>query len=78
MEETKKRVRRSKSEVKDQKIKKYMEEIAKHQAKIAELNKKIDELDTPTITMRDVTSKIKELGLSPDDVLKAVEKIGKK
>ena len=77
-EQVKKRVRRNKNEIKDQKIKQYLEEIAKHEAKITELNKKITELETPQVSLKDVTAKIKELKLSPEDVLKAVEKMGKK
>jgi len=75
-QEPKKRTRRTIS--KEEKIQKFQEEIAKHEAKIAEIKKKIDELEKPSASMRDITSKIKELGLSPDDVMKAIDKLGAK
>ena len=76
MEQEKKKrgPRRSKEQI----IQKYQEDIAKHESKIAELKKKIDEVNTPAVNLRDVTARIKELGLSPEDVMKAVEKMGKK
>lgn len=75
-QEPKKRTRRTIS--KEEKIQKFQEEIAKYEAKIAEAKKKIDELEKPSTNLRDITAKIKELGLSPDDVMKAVEKLGSK
>lgn len=76
MEETKKRTRRTIP--KEEKIQKLEEEIAKYETKISELRKKIDELQKPPVGLRDITAKIKELGLSPDDVMKAIDKLGKK
>lgn len=78
MEQETKRIRRSKEEVKEAKIAKLQEEIAKYEDKIAECKKKIEELNAPSTNLRDVTAKIKELGLSPDDVMKVIEKLGKK
>ena len=75
-QEPKKRTRRIIS--KEEKIQKYQEEIAKYEAKIADTKKKIAELEKPSVGMRDITAKIKELGLSPDDVMKAIDKLGGK
>ena len=78
MEEKAKRTRRPKEEIKEAKLIKLQDEITKYEAKIAECKKKIEELNAPSANLRDVTAKIKELGLSPDDVMKAIEKMGKK
>lgn len=78
MEQGTKRIRRSKEEIKGAKVAKLQEEITKYEDKIAECKKKIEELNAPSANLRDVTAKIKELGLSPDDVMKAIEKMGKK
>ena len=78
MEEKAKRIRRPKEEIKEAKLTKLQDEITKYEAKIAECKKKIEELNAPSTNLRDVTAKIKELGLSPDDVMKAIEKMGKK
>lgn len=75
-QDTKKRTRRTIS--KEEKIQKIQDEIAKYESKIAELRKKIEELEKPSVSLRDITSKIKELGLSPDDVMKAIDKLGAK
>ena len=75
-QETKKRTRRTIT--KEEKIQKFKDEIAKYEAKIAEAKKKIDEIEKPSTNLRDITAKIKELGLSPDEVMKAVEKLGSK
>lgn len=75
-QEPKKRTRRTIS--KEEKIQKFQDEIAKYEAKIAEARKKIDELERPSSNLRDVTAKIKELGLSPDDVMKAIDKLASK
>ena len=77
MEEAK-RTRRSKAEAKEQRIQKYRDEIAKHQEKIAQLEQKIKEEETPEVSLKDVTARIKELGVSPEEVIKAIEKLGKK
>ena len=75
-QETKKRTRRTIT--KEEKIQKFKDEIAKYEAKIAETKKKIEELEKPSVNLRDVTAKIKELGLSPDEAMKAIEKLGNK
>lgn len=75
-QDTKKRTRRTIS--KEEKIQKIQDEIAKYESRIAELRKKIEELEKPSVSLRDITSKIKELGLSPDDVMKAIDKLGAK
>lgn len=74
MEETKRTRRRI---TKEEKIANIQAEISKHEAKIADLKKKISDLDKPPIKMKDVNAKIKSLGLSPEEVLKAIEKLSK-
>ena len=69
MEEKARRGRRSK---------KYLDEIARYKEKISILEQRIKEEETPSVSIKDVTSKIKELGVSPEDVLKAVEKLANK
>lgn len=76
MEQETKRTRRTIT--KEEKIAKYEADIAKYEGKIAEARKKIEELKAPGVGLRDITAKIKELGLAPDDVMKAIEKMGKK
>lgn len=73
MEENTKRTRRLFS--REEKIARFQEEIAKHEAKIAELKGKISELEKPAVGLRDVTARIKELGISPDEVMKALDKL---
>lgn len=76
MEDNSKRTRRSFS--REEKIAKFQEEISKHEMKIAELKNKIAELEKPAIGLRDVTARIKELGISPDEVMKALDKLASK
>lgn len=78
MEDKARRIRRSKSQIKQDRIQKYQDEIAAHKAKIAELEQKIKAEETPEINIKDVTAKIKELGVSPEEVLKAIEKLASK
>ena len=76
--EIKKRIRRSKEEIKEQRIQKYRDEIAKCREKIAELERKIKDEEAPSVSIKDVTDKIKEMGISPDEVIKKLEKMKKK
>lgn len=78
MEEKTRRGRRSKAEIKQERIQKYIDEIARYKEKISILEQRIKEEETPSVSIKDVTSKIKELGVSPEDVLKAVEKLASK
>ena len=63
---------------KEEKIQKLQSEIAKHESKISELKAKIAEIEKPSSSMRDITRRIKESGLSPDEVMKALDKLCKK
>lgn len=76
MEEQIKRTRRKIS--KEEKIQALQDKIDVHRKKIEELSAQIMALNTPPVSIRDVTSKIKELDLDPSDVMKALEKLGKK
>lgn len=76
MEEQTKRTRRKITT--EEKIAELQDKIQGHVNKINELNKKIEELKTPQITFKDVSARIKELDVPISDVLKAVEKLGKK
>lgn len=76
MEEQVKRTRRKIT--KEEKIAALQEKIEVHRKKIEELCEQINALNTPPVSMRDVTTKIKELDLDLSDVMKAVEKMSKK
>ena len=76
MEEQAKRTRRKITT--EEKIAALQEKIQSHVDKINELNKKIEELKAPQVTLKDVGARIKELDVPMGDVLKAVEKLGKK
>lgn len=75
-QEPKKRTRRTIS--KEEKIAALNEKIAKHESQIADLKQQIEALNKPSVTMKDIRTKIDELGLSYDDVMKAVDKLAKK
>lgn len=78
MEQEKKRTRRSKEQVLADKIAKIDADIAKYQDKITALEKEKEELLNPSVELKDITDKIKELDLPLDEVMKAVDKIAKK
>ena len=80
MEQEKKRVRRSREEVTEEKIQKYKDKRAFYLSKATEMDEKINELMNPqsAVKMKDIKDKINELGLPLEDVMKAVEKLGKK
>lgn len=81
MEEKTKRIRRSKNEIIQDKIGKLEQKIADYKNKIAEAEKEIEALKAPSapaIKMKDIKSKADELGVSLDDLMAAVEKLGKK
>ena len=78
MTEKVKRGRRTKAEIKQENIQKYTDEIKRYKDKIAILEQRIKDEETPEVSIKDVTAKIKELGVSPEEVLKAIEKLGKK
>jgi len=79
-QEVKKRVRRDKDVIVQEKIAKLETKIADYKSKIAEAEKELEALRNPAtvVKMKDVKDKILELGLSLEDVMKAVEKMGKK
>lgn len=76
-EEKTKRVRRTKEEVVAEKVAKLETSIADWKAKIAKAEKEIEVLKTPPVVRlktKDVTDKIKELGLSLEDVMAMLDK----
>ena len=80
-QETQKRVRRSKEEITQDKIQKLEAKIADYKEKIAEAEKEIEALKNPPapeIKMKDIKDKIEEYGLPLDEVMKSIEKMGKK
>ena len=80
MEQEKKRVRRSKEEIVKEKVKQLEEKRALYLKKATEMDEQINELLNPpsTVKMKDIKDRINELGLPLEDVMKAVEKLGKK
>ena len=76
-QEGKKRIRRSKEQITQDKISKLEAEIESYKVKIEQAEKKIQELKN-TVTIKDIKEKIAELDLPLDDVMKAIEKMGKK
>lgn len=76
-QETKKRIRRSKDQINQDKIAKLEADIANYEAKIADAKKKIEDLNN-TVTIKDIKERISELDLPLEDVMKAIEKMGKK
>ena len=76
MEETKKRTRTTKTT--EEKITELEAKIAYHTEAINALRAKIDELNTPKMTMKDVTAKAKECGISADELMKLVDKLAAK
>ena len=77
MEEKTKRIRRSKDQIVQEKIDKIQSDIANYKYKIAASEKKIEELNS-SVTIKDIKDKILELDIPLDEVMKAVEKLGKK
>ena len=78
MEDQQQEKRTRRKITKEEKIAALNEKIAKHEAQIAELKAQIESLNKPQVTMRDITNKIKELDISIEDVMKAVDKLAKK
>jgi cell division protein FtsL len=77
MEEQEK-VRRTRRKIsKDEKIAALQEKITEHELKIKALRQQIDDLNEPQASMRDITARIKELGLPANEVMKALEKLSK-
>lgn len=76
-QEKKKRVRRSIEQINQDKIAKLESDIEMYKAKIAEAQGKIEELKS-SVTIKDIKEKIAELDLPLNDVMKALEKMGKK
>lgn len=58
-----------------QKIKKLQKRIDDHRRKIAECEQEIELLSAPQPTLREIGAKIKEKGLSRNEVLKMLDKI---
>ena len=54
---------------KDARIAKLNTQIAEYEKKIADCKAKIEELQKPPIRMKDITDKIKEKGISLDDLM---------
>lgn len=52
--------------------------IRDYEKKIEELKAKIVALEAPTVTMSDIRNKIKEAGLTTEEVMKALEKMEQK
>ena len=80
-QETQKRIRRSKEEIAQEKIKKLEDKIASYKEKIAEAEKEIEELKnppTPVVKKKDVWDRADELGVTPEELMALVEKAGKK
>lgn len=79
-QETKKRIRRSKEEIAQDKISKLEEKIAGYKAKITEAEKQIEELRNPSVVVKkkDIWDKAEEYGMTPEQILELVEKAGKK
>lgn len=75
-----KRVRRGKDVIIQEKIQKLNAKILDYKQKIEEAEKEIQDLTNPqpTVKMKDIREKIDELNLPLDDVMKAIEKMGKK
>lgn len=76
-----KRVRRSKDEVVSEKIQKFEEKIAEYKAKISEMEAQLYALRNPAappIKIKDIKNRASELGVSLDDLMEAVEKLGQK
>ncbi len=71
-----KRTRRKIS--KEEKIAELQAKISDHELKIKALRQKIEDLNAPQASLRDITSKIKELGLPANEVMKALDKLAKK
>lgn len=81
MEGRTKRIRRSKEQIIQDKIQILEDKISDYRNKIAEAEKEIEQLKTPSappIKMKDIKNKADELGVSLDDIMAAVEKLGKK
>lgn len=76
MEEQTKRTRRRIST--EEKIAVLQAKIQSHVEKINELNAQIESLRAPQITLKEVGARIKELDIPMNDVMKAIEKMGKK
>lgn len=78
MEETKKRIRRTKEEIFEAKLAKIDEKIATLEQKLAEAKQEREELLNPKTTISDITAMINEKNIPLDDVKKAVEKLASK
>lgn len=72
MEEQAKKTRRKYT--KEEKRKMYEDEIAKCLARVEDLKAKIAALDAPSVTAKELRDKIKESGLTNEEVLRLVEK----
>lgn len=60
-----------------QKIAKLNKQIEESEAKIAECRRKIEELSKPQVTLRELGAKIKEMGITRNDVMRMLEQIEK-
>ena len=76
-QEKKKRIRRSSEQITQDKIAKLEATIDSYKKKIADAEEQIEEL-RKSVTIKDIREKIEELELPLSDVMKAIEKMGKK
>lgn len=74
----KKRTRRSSDQIVQDKIAKLEADLVKYKTKVTATEKAIVELKNPAYKMKDIKDKINELDLPLDEVMKALEKMGKK
>lgn len=77
-QETKKRVRRSAEEITKEKIQRLEADIKKYEDKVSDLKKQLDGLVNPSVKMKDIKDRILELNLPLDEVMKTIDKMGKK
>lgn len=77
-QETKKRVRRSAEEITKEKIQRLESDIKKYEDKVSDLKKQLDGLVNPSVKMKDIKDRILELNLPLDEVMKTIDKMGKK
>lgn len=80
-QEVKKRTRRSKDQIAQEKIQKLEAKMTDYESKIAEAKKEIESLKNPpapTVKWSDLRKRAEELGVTPEEILAFIEKTGKK
>jgi prefoldin subunit 5 len=58
-----------------QKIAKLNKQIEEYEAKIAECKRQIEALSMPQVTLREIGAKIKEMGLTRNDVMRMLNQM---